>query len=158
MDIPVEHEGFSGRGLTVRLAGLFSGMELLLDGETVAGKRLKYQVRDSNGNEVEIEIKPHFVDPVPRLIIDGETVQLARPLKWYEYLWMGLPILLIFQGGVIGGVCGFVAAYSNAHVFRSGRGAISRYLLSGLISGLAVVVWLAIATLFYLLFSGSPEA
>ena len=85
----------------------------------------------------------------PRLIIDGgevkaQTIELARPLAWYEYLWMAIPIALVFVGGGLGALFGLVAVYSSARIFRSDRGTAAKYGLSALISlGAALAFFVA---------------
>jgi len=99
MDVPVEHPAFSGRGLLIRTAGLVKGARLVIDSEEKKGKRQKYQLRDNSGREVEVRLRSNVFDPIPKVEIDGQTITLARPLTWYEYAWMGLPIVLVFAGG-----------------------------------------------------------
>jgi hypothetical protein len=86
-----------------------------------------------------------LVDPVPTLKIDGEAVNLLEPLQWYEYAWSGLPILLVFAGGALGGLVGGVATMANGRLFRSERGQIAKYGLAGLITAAAVMVFFVLA-------------
>ena len=85
----------------------------------------------------------------PRLIIDGgevkaQTIELARPLAWYEYVWMAIPIALVVGGGGLGALFGLVAVYSSARIFRSDRGTAAKYGLSALISlGAALAFFVA---------------
>lgn len=157
MEIAVEHEAFTDRGLVVRAGGLWKGPQLILDGEPVRRKRRVYKLRDNSGLEVEARFKTRFLDPIPQLEIDGRTIELARPLTWYEYTWMGLPVLLVFGGGALGAFFGIGAFYSSARIFRSERGPSAKYLLSGLISVCAVVLFLAFAVVLQLLVYGVPH-
>ena len=146
MDYLVEHPDFQGRGLAVRIGGLFAGARLVLDGALVARKRAKYSVRDNEGRSRVIRLKGNGLDPIPKLDIDGDIISLTRPLAWYEYIWMGLPIVLVFSGGALGALFGLLATYSSARIFRSDRGTGSKFALSGLISLGAVACFLAGAT------------
>lgn len=95
MDIPVEHDSFRARRLAVRTAGFWKGARVLVDGAVASGKRLKYEVNDDQGRLRAVVLKPLFLDPIPRLQIDSEPViELARPLRWYEWAWMAFPMLL----------------------------------------------------------------
>jgi hypothetical protein len=87
----------------------------------------------------------NLVDPVPTLKIDEQTVNLLEPLQWYEYAWSGLPILLVFAGGALGGLVGGAATIANGRIFRSNRGQIAKYLFAGLITVSAVVVFFVLA-------------
>jgi hypothetical protein len=87
----------------------------------------------------------NLIDPVPTLKIDGEDVNLLEPLRWYEYAWSGLPILLVFAGGALGGLVGGAATMANGRLFRSERGSIAKYGLAGLITASALVVFFVLA-------------
>jgi hypothetical protein len=134
MDVPIEHEAFAGRGLALRSGGMFSGPRLLIDGAEVKGKRLRFSLRDNTGNTREVRLRSNGFDPIPKVEIEGRTLVLARPLAWYEYAWMGLPIVLVFAGGALGVLFGLSAVYTSARVFRGDGSATAKYGLSALIS------------------------
>ena len=134
MDIPIEVAQFDGRGLTVRTGSLFKGASVLIDGKVAPHKKSRYTVTDNSGRAIEVELKTRFLDPMPRLVIDGQMIELARPLVWYEYAWMGLPLLMVFLGGCLGAIGGIFAAHVNSHIFRSDMSAPARYALTGLVS------------------------
>jgi hypothetical protein len=156
MDLPIEHEAFSGRGLILRTGGFFKGPRLLIDGTEAKGKRLKYSLRDNSGNQVDVRLKSNGLDPIPKVEIAGRTIELARPLTWYEYIWMGLPIVLVFSGGGLGVLFGLLAIYSSARVFRSDRSAGAKFGLSAVISLGAALAFFACVVLIQLLF-GQPS-
>jgi hypothetical protein len=83
----------------------------------------------------------------PRVIAPLQPVATKPKLAWYEYLWIGLPLLLIAIGGAIGGACGGAACALNRTVFLKTRNPILRYVWTGLISATAFVVWLIIAAI-----------
>ena len=147
MDLPIEHEAFAGRGLALRTGGFFKGPRLLIDGAEAKGKRLRFSLRDNSGNQREVRLKSNGLDPIPKVEIDGRRLELARPLAWHEYAWMGIPIVLVFTGGGLGALFGLVAVYSSARVFRGERSTAARYGLSALISLAAFVAFLACALL-----------
>jgi hypothetical protein len=62
------------------------------------------------------------------------TIQVVPALQWYQYIWMGLPIVLLFMGGAVGGFCGGLAAVTSSRIFRSERAEATKYALTGLIS------------------------
>jgi hypothetical protein len=158
VDIPIDHEAFSGRGLTLRTAGLFKGPRVLIDGLEARGKRKKFALRDNAGQIREVRIKSNHVDPIPKIEIDGQTLELARPLKWYEYAWMSVPILLALYGGALGALFGFGAVYSSARVFRGQRSTAAKYLLSAVISIVATAAFVVLALLVQALMGTSPGA
>jgi len=156
MDLPIKHDAFAGRGLALRTAGFFKGPRLMIDGGEVKGKRLRFSLRDNAGHEREIRLKTNGLDPVPKVQIGDQTIELARPLAWYEYLWMAIPIALVFVGGGLGALFGLVAVYSSARIFRSDRGTAAKYGLSALISLGAAVAFFA-GALVVQLFIGPPS-
>jgi hypothetical protein len=121
---------------------LFSGAKLFLDGQLVKRTGGAYAVLNDDGREVKIRLKTNLADPVPVLLLNGETVRVARRLTWYEYAWISVPILLLFVGGALGGGIGGFATYTNSHLMRSDRSPGARYLLTGAISIAAVVAFI----------------
>ena len=149
MRLPINHPDFVGQGLSVETGSLVRGPRLLRDGVPLSGVRGRYKVQTNRGAEAELLLRnPLFFDPVPRLRYGSETIHLARPLAWYEYLWIGLPLLLIFIGGFFGAISGMIATYFSARLLRSSQPAIVRYALSGGVSLVAVVVFLVLAIAF----------
>jgi hypothetical protein len=69
-------------------------------------------------------------------------------LKWHERVWVGLPFGLVLVGGAVGGACGAAAAACNLRVMRGERPVFQKYLLTALVSLAAVIIYLALATLF----------
>jgi len=151
MDIPVDHESFRTRRLAVRTATLWKSARVLVDGAAASGKGLKYEVDDDNGRRRTVVLKPLFVDPVPRLQIDSEPlIEVARPLRWYEWAWMASPMLLVVAGGGVGALFGILAVWTSTRVFRSERGTFSKYLLSAIASSVATLLFIIGATVVQL--------
>jgi hypothetical protein len=145
MRIQISHPEFKRQHLTLETASVFSGPKLLLNGMVVKKQKGRYRVASDSGAEKLIQLKYNLVDPVPGIKIDGEGVNLVEPLQWYEYAWSGLPILLVLTGGALGGLVGGVATMANGRLFRSDRGAVAKYGMSGLITLLAVAVFVMLA-------------
>jgi len=141
MRFPISRSGFEGQDLAVETAGFFSGARVLHNGNPVERRKGRYPVRSNSGQEVLIQLKSNFVDPIPKVIFGDQTIVLARPLAWYEYVWIGLPVLLVFAGGALGAIVGVTATYTSARIFRSGRGAFAKYALTGLITVVALVAF-----------------
>jgi hypothetical protein len=151
MQIDVQHPAFKSQHLSVEAASGFSGPQLLLNGEVVKRRKGLYPVVSDSGTETLVKMKYNLVDPIPTLIIDGQPVKLAQPLQWYVYGWSGLPLLLLFIGGALGGLVGGYATVVNGRIFRSDRGPTAKYGLSGAVTVLAVVIFFALAVVFRLM-------
>lgn len=157
MELAITHEKLQGRNLTLRTASFFRGPRLLSGGMPMQRKRGTYTVRDNQGKEITIKIKGHPLDPIPKIDIDGHVLQLAPPLAWHEYVWMGLPIILAFAGGALGALFGISATYASSRIFRSERSTASKYLISGLVSVAAVVGFFIVLVLLQILLHGVPQ-
>jgi hypothetical protein len=86
MEMPIQQEAFTGRRLAIRIAGLFKGPRLIIDGAEAKGRRQRYTVRDNSGKEVIIRLRTNHVDPIPKVEIGAKVIELARRLRWYEYV------------------------------------------------------------------------
>jgi hypothetical protein len=73
-------------------------------------------------------------------------------LKWYEHIWLALPVSLLGVGGAIGGACGGAAWAINTRVFKITKNPILRYVWTGLISASAGVTYLVLALFVLSLF------
>jgi len=146
MDYSIQHEDFEGRDLCVRLSGLFGSAKLVENGTEVSGSGRQHSVRGNSGETREIVLESSLIDRLPVVVIDGVSIRLDRALRWYEYLWMGMPLLLVFAGGALGVVMGIAATWTSARIFRSERSIVMRYALTGLVSLATVLVFLGIAT------------
>ena len=146
MEYRVSHPFFKRQKLTVRTAGLFKGAVLLLDGQPMKAKRGKYVIKNDAGDDTSVRIDAVFIDPIPVVKIEAEVVHLAPAFSWYEYVWIGIPVLLVFVGGALGGGLGVAAGYSNTRIFRSDLGTGIKYLLTGLTTAAALVAFLVLAT------------
>lgn len=88
---------------------------------------------------------PPPLSAAPRVIAPLQPVATKPKLVWHEYLWIGLPLMLIVLGGAIGGACGGMACALNRTVFLKTRNPILRYVWTGLISAAAFVAWFVVA-------------
>jgi hypothetical protein len=157
MDYPFEHPDFQGRSLAVRTSGFFGAARLVVDGAEIVGTKGKFPLHDNQGNPRELKLKANFLDPIPKVDLDGTTIDLARSLTWYEYTWMGLPIVLVVAGGALGALFGILATYSSARIFRGDRAAGAKYAISGLISLGAVAGFFASAAAIQLVIAWNTD-
>lgn len=154
MQYSVSIPGIERRQVKVEIPGLFSGARLLVDGVPASkgAKRGEYLIRGDNGTEMTAKLKHKFLDPVPDVVVNDQQIKLVEPLLWYQWLWAGLPILLIFGGGAIGGATGFLATSINTRIFRSDMSGPGQYGLVALVSVGAVILYFILAMVFVSLF------
>ena len=155
MEYPVKIEGFEGQQLAVTSDELISNPKLLIDGQPApAGqKRGQFILRRSDGREVTAQLTSASMgfDPVPRLTVDGKTIQVMPRLDRFEWIWSGVPLILFFVGGLLGTLFGILAFAFNVRVFRSGRRSLQKLLLTGLISTLSAGLTYGLPAIFTLL-------
>ena len=78
-------------------------------------------------------------------------IEIAKPLKWYEYAWSGIPIILLFIGGALGGFFGMFGTYLNVNMMRTDKPTILKYFLSVCITVFVTICFLILAAIFNLL-------
>lgn len=146
-------QGFEGRELWVDVAGLFARSTLYIDGNPAhrVGKANEYSITRNDGREVVASLKlVNFLDPVPQIVVEGTSYRLAEPLKWYQWVWSGIPFVLYFAGGALGVLFGMIGLYANARLFRSKLAPILRYAATAGVTVLTVGFFLFAATLVQL--------
>lgn len=119
MKIEVDHPAFKTERLTVETAGFVSSPQLLVNGSLAQKTKGKYSVPSDSGEEIPIELKYNFFDPVPRMKIGNEQIKLARSFVWYEYLWFVFLFLSMANITPIGGLAAAIGAVMSARVFRA---------------------------------------
>ncbi len=149
MQYRVPIDGFEVNQVTIKTAGFFSGPKLLLNDQPApkGSKRGQFVLQRDDGVEVTAKLKGTFLDPVPQVVIDDDVIKVVETLPWYQWIWAGLPILLIFVGGFIGAIFGVIATSVSVRVFRSEIGTIGQYVLVAVISGAATLFYLIIAVI-----------
>lgn len=147
MMIRIEHPDFVSRRLKVEVAGWWRAPRLYQRGVPVSAHRGVYLVTTDSGETAPIRLRWDFIDPVPRVRLGQRTLTLARPLRWYEYLWLGLPLLLILNGGLLGGLVGVFSMHCNGQLFRHQTLPWRRYLLTGLLSAGSIAIFTFLALL-----------
>jgi len=143
MKYTVNHEGFEGQKIEVQPAGLFGAAKLFVnDVEAPHGaKRGEMILTRKDGKEVVAAWRNNFLD-VPKLVVEDKLINVAKPLAWYEWVWNGWPVVLLFGGGALGGLFGALAIVINLNVFRSQQNTGLKYLLTGLISFSALIAYI----------------
>lgn len=143
MQYPVYIQGMENQQVSVQLPGLFTGARLLVNGSPVMRGPAKNQyvlILDS-GQQVMAELKPTFVDPIPKMNINGYPIIIAPPFQWFEWIWACAPLIMVGIGGAIGGFLGAAAAVSNGLLLRSSLPPVIRYLASGAVTVASVLVF-----------------
>ena len=139
--------GCEGRNIELR-TGYFSSPKLLVDGQPApkGPHRGELLLRRSDGTDVVVSWKRMFLGlDVPQLLVGGQAVKVVEPLAWYEMVWCGLPVVLVFAGGALGGLIGAVAVSINAKIFREQPSLVPKFAFTGMLSVAAGTLYFSIA-------------
>lgn len=100
-----------------------------------------------DGTQVTASWKPvAFGFDLPQLVVAGREYRLVEPLKWHQWVWSALPLVLVFIGGMMGTIVGLIALSINAGLFRSKWNPVFQYVVSGAVSVVAVILYLIAAS------------
>ena len=146
-------EGFEYQNIEAKVS-FWSGPKLLVNGEPApkGSKRGEMVLQRNDGKQVTARWKPQFLGlDVPQLVVGEKAIRLVEPLKWYQWIWGGWPVLLLFAGGALGAMAGMIAVAINARVFRAEMNDVLKYLVSGAVSILAVTAYFIAALIFSIL-------
>lgn len=146
-EIYINHPDLGENKLVLKLS-FWRSPKLYLNNGPIRKEKRQYSLSERLGKPFIVEIKNTPFDPVPKVFINQKSIELVTAFKWYEYLWMGLPVLLIFQGGALGGFLGALAFRANGSIFRSERNLFEKYLFT---LGLNVVIALSFLALAYII-------
>lgn len=143
MKIPLELKGFEGRDLYLKTATLLTNPRIFLDGKEVKKIGKARVLEDNSGEKVIVHIRYNYIDPVPQLEVQGETITLKPLLKRHEYMWICMPFLMMVQFELTGLLVGYIFAVYNAVLFRSLKSKWLRYILT------AILTFAGFALLYY---------
>lgn len=91
--------------------------------------------------------KTTYPELIPAFEINGTKYEILEKLEWYKYLIGGLPLILIFIGGGVGGAIGALGALLNFNIFRQDGVEINKYLKVIGISLASVFLYIVLVSL-----------
>jgi len=153
MKYPLIIEGFEGQDI-VLTSNMWTGSKLLVNGKPAPKgmKRGEMQLKRNDGFPAVATFKPNFWGlDAPNLFVDGKTIVVAEPFKWYEWIWIVLPASLVFVGGFLGGLIGAIGFYVNSKIFRTDVNRVVKFLIAGGITAASGIAYFTIATVLSLL-------
>jgi hypothetical protein len=119
MDYPFTLPGHPDLNLSLRSGGVLTGAKILKDGVPLKKSKAVVSVPLADGSSLELKIKVGLDMCTPKVLFAGQEIEVMPPLPGFWVAWAYLPLLLIFIGGAIGGLCGGVAAASTLSALRS---------------------------------------
>ena len=150
MKIPFDLKGFEGKGLQLRIR-FFGRPKLIVDEKVVRRVNKRFPITSNEGHVVSVGLRRRFLDPVPNLEVSGHILTLLPSHRWFEYIWILLPLALLAAGWFVAQVFGAVLAlfwallaiYLNSKSFRLVPGSVAKYVMNGsvlIVSALALFV------------------
>ncbi len=124
--------GFEDHQIVLKSSS-FSRAKLFFDGEVVKKEKGSKDVAITSveGLIAKIEMRPSMLDPLPQVWVDGEKLNIAPPIKWYQWVWISIPLIaLIVLGTFVGAIFGIPAMLVNIQIFRSRLSVVMQYGLS----------------------------
>lgn len=118
--------------------------KLYQDGRLVSRKRGKYYVTNTAGESEEMKIV-FGLDFVHVVWFRGQKYALEEKLSRTEYILGGIPVLLIFLGGLIGAFIGFMGAIWIYDYFRKEKRLPRQIFAAVGVSVICFILYLAIA-------------
>jgi hypothetical protein len=160
MRIELMTPGFERHVLEVETGGLRSEPSVFFDGARAVPRMEpgSFLVHRADGSEAIVVVRRSrwFIDPIPRVAVDGVPADVRRRPSWVELLWAGLPLLLALFGP-LAAIVGIVAAIENYRIVRL-PGGVGHWLRPLLVTVVACVVVLAASFASLLLIGVSQQA
>lgn len=97
MDFLLDIQGFQGREVFLRV-GFIRSPRIVIDGEVIRPVNNRFRLKTKDGKSIAVSLKRRFLDPIPRLFIADRTIETLAAHRWYIYVWLLLPVLLIAVG------------------------------------------------------------
>ena len=148
MVYPISIEGFEGHKIEVQVR-FMRGMLIIVDGQPAPRGKLwgTWVLQRNDSKEVLAAWKPQRLGlDVPQLVVAGKVIDVVGPLRFYELLWCGLPLLILFMPDFLLGLfAGFLGLWLNIQIFRTGIKPAGKYGLSLAMSLLSVGIYFLLA-------------
>jgi len=153
MRYPIVVEGFEGHTLAMEMDGVFSAPRLLQDDRPSPDGPVRgsFTLTRADGTAVTAVIRRHMLDPVPQVVVEGRLIRIAPAFRWFEWVWILMPVLLILLDPILGALLAAVGISLNAKLMRMERPLWQRAGLALLVFGLGLVAYFPILTLARLL-------
>ncbi|WP_106543914.1 hypothetical protein [Prolixibacter denitrificans] len=147
MELPINLPELEDNTLKLIVPRVMGKPKVMYNGREVQKQNNRFSISNGSGQPILITLKNNYLDSVPKVFINDQEKQIVKPLKWYEYIWMGLPILMALQGGILGALLGFVAIRLNSIIFRNDKSQVVKYLTTLGVNVLIVTLYLVVVVL-----------
>jgi hypothetical protein len=140
LDYSLPIPGFEDKEVLIRLS-YWVGPKIFIDNNKIKPikknsltKNCEFILSSNYGKTVNVKFKHKFLDLVPKVYIDGVEFEIGRQLNIWEYIWICLPLIMVFVGGALGSLIATAAVYSNSILIRKPKNKFLKYMLPGITS------------------------
>jgi len=145
MEYPINLPNLKYDQLKLVTPRIYGKPKIYLNDNEIEKRNNRYLINTNEEKPILITLKNNYLDPIPKVFINDHQIHVAKAIKWYEYIWTGLPILMVFQGGLLGALFGLISLRINLNIFRSDKNTLVKYLLTLVVSVIFVLIFLIIA-------------
>ncbi|MHA7964128.1 hypothetical protein ACX93W_08275 [Paenibacillus sp. CAU 1782] len=147
----MKHEMMLDEHTKLSLANGFGGkVKVFINGILQPYSKQGYQVQVNNQPR-HLTITRGAFSGIPKAMLDGHDLQIARPLKAYEWVLSVLPLAIIFLGGFLGALFGALAMVLNIQLFQSKLPVAAKIVLSLLVGAAACVAYIFFASVILIM-------
>lgn len=107
-------------------------------------KRLVFNYTDEDLQERTITVRGNIITGF-KLFDNGEEIVMQRPLLWYEWILVILPVAIGILGGALGGGLGAVVGITNGLMIRQTNSVILKVVVSLIFAGLGFLIYSVLA-------------
>lgn len=136
--------------VTARVSVTQNGKEL----HRLKEKNGPFEVSMKDGTSSRLLVKARWLDPVPVVFLEQESILLAEPLRFIDYLFGCFPIVMFLPYGVLSTLIGFFLLMGNFRILRTKMQPIVKW--AAIYAMDIVSFWLVLAIVRFALFTGRP--
>ena len=136
MNYPFKLPGHENLDLAFKPMDMMGAAQILQDGKPVKRSWGKYKVVLPGGQELVLKLKFGLDFFAPKIVFGKEIITAVPASPVYQSILTYVPLLLMLQGGAIGGLFGGLAACSCWWLFKSKLAVPLKIILS-------IVIWIA---------------
>ena len=158
MTYPLKIDGFENQDIQYISNGINASAQILVNGEPpIASKNgERWLLTRDDGETVQAFFhRRNIFSNAQALEVDGKAYwpEGISRMEWYQYLWCGIPLVLLFIGGAIGGIFGAIGMFANTRIFyKDEMQPTLKYILTLGISIGVIVLYFVVALIISLLF------
>lgn len=122
MHFSITRKDVAGGAIELDKPAVFGRLDVKVAGTSVERLKAKdapFPIQMKDGSTKNLVVKPHLLDPVPAVSLDGEEILLERKLRVVECIFAFVPILMFLVHGPLLTLLAFFILLTNFHILRT---------------------------------------